>query len=75
MENKNKWIWTTKVNNKGQIVIPKEARDVFNINEGDTLIMFGDKEKGIALSKYDDYLKFAEAIFNAKKGENNDRNH
>ena len=75
MGNKNKWIWTTKVNNKGQIVIPKEARDVFNINEGDTLIMFGDKEKGIALSKYDDYLKFAEAIFNAKKGENNDRNH
>ena len=75
MENKSKWIWTTKVNNKGQIVIPKEARDVFNINEGDTLIMFGDKEKGIALSKYDDYLKLAEAIFNAKKGENNDRNH
>lgn len=74
MDEKNKWIWTTKVSNKGQIVIPKEARDVFNINEGDTLIMFGDKEKGIALAKYDDYLKFAEAIFNAKKGENDDKN-
>lgn len=67
---KGKFIWTTKVSNKGQIVIPKLARDEFNIKEGDTLIMFGDKEKGIALAKYDDYLKFAEAIFNANKGDN-----
>ncbi len=64
-----KYIWTTKVSNKGQIVIPKEARDVFDIKEGDTLIMFGDIKKGIALAKYDDYLKFAEAIFNAKNGD------
>lgn len=62
-----KYIWTTKVSNKGQIVLPKEAREVFNINEGDTLILLGDKEKGIAIAKYEDYLKFAEAIFNAKK--------
>lgn len=68
----NKYIWTTKVSNKGQMVIPKEARDVFNIKEGDTLILFGDKEKGIAIAKYDEYLKFAEAIFNAKNGEVND---
>ncbi len=66
----NKYIWTTKVSNKGQMVIPKEARDIFNIKEGDTLILFGDKEKGIAIAKYDEYLKFAEAIFNAKNGEN-----
>ena len=66
----DKFIWTTKVNGKGQIVIPKEARDVFDINEGDTLILFGDKQKGIAIAKYDEYLKFAEAIFNANKGEN-----
>ncbi len=68
----NKYIWTTKVSNKGQMVTPKEARDVFNIKEGDTLILFGDKEKGIAIAKYDEYLKFAEAIFNAKNGEVND---
>ena len=55
-----KYIWTTKVSNKGQMVIPKEAREVFDIKEGDTLILFGD------IAKYDDYLKFAEAIFNAK---------
>lgn len=72
MNNKNKFIWTTKVSNKGQIVIPKDAREIFNINEGDTLIMFGDIEKGIAIAKYDDYLNFAQTIFNARNKENDD---
>lgn len=67
-----KYIWTTKLTSKGQMVIPKEAREVFNLNEGDTLILFGDIERGIAIAKYDDYLKFAEAIFNAKQGESHD---
>lgn len=66
-ENEGKYIWITKVSDKGQIVIPKQARDVFKIKEGDTLILLGDIEKGIAIAKYDDYLKFAEAIFNLKE--------
>ena len=61
-----KFIWTAKVGDKGQIVIPKEARDVFNIKNGDSLILFGDVKKGIAISKYDEYVKYAESIFNAK---------
>ena len=65
----NKFIWTTKVTSKGQIVLPKQAREVFDIKEGDTLILFGDKEKGIAIAKYDEYLAFAEAIFKAKNGD------
>ena len=64
---KEKFLWTTKVTSKGQIVIPKEARDIFDIKEGDTLIMLGDKNRGIALAKYDDYVKFAEEIFKADK--------
>ena len=63
MADKNKFLWTTKVTSKGQIVIPKEARDVFGINEGDTLLLLGDKDKGIAIAKYDEYLKFAEEIY------------
>lgn len=63
----NKFIWTSKVTSKGQMVIPKEAREIFNINCGDTLILFGDKEKGIAIAKYDDYLNFAKKIFEVKK--------
>jgi len=69
-ENDGKYLWTAKVTGKGQIVIPKEAREVFGINEGDTLILLGDKERGIAIAKYDDYLKFAQAIFAAKDGGN-----
>ena len=38
-----------KVGTKGQIVIPKEAREVFAIHPGDTLILLGDKERGIAI--------------------------
>lgn len=63
----NKFIWTSKVTSKGQMVIPKEAREIFNINCGDTLILFGDKERGIAIAKYEDYLNFAKKIFESKK--------
>ena len=65
----DKFLWTVKVSEKGQIVIPKQAREEFNIKEGDTLLLLVDKSKGIAIAKYDDYLKFAEAIFKANKEE------
>ena len=65
----NKFLWTAKVGEKGQIVIPKEAREVFRIKPGDTLLILGDKERGIAIAKYDDYMKFDQAIFDKKKGE------
>ena len=61
-----KHIWTAKVGDKGQIVIPKEARAVFDIKPGDTLLLFGDTERGIAIGKQEDYLKLAQAIFDAK---------
>lgn len=73
MENKqSKFIWTTKLTSKGQIVLPKQAREVFGFHEGDTLILLGDTQKGIAIAKYDDYLKFAEEIFKAKNRDEND---
>lgn len=66
---KDKFVWTAKVGEKGQIVIPKQARDVFNIKTGDSLILFGDIKKGIAIAKYDDYLNFTQQIFNATNDE------
>ena len=72
MGEQGKYVWTTKMTSKGQIVIPKQAREVFGLNEGDTLILLGDVERGIAIAKYDDYLKFAAAIFKAKDGGEND---
>ena len=68
MKKSEKYIWTTKVNDKGQIVIPKEARDVFGYKSGDVLLLFGDTERGIAIGKADDYVKFAEAILNETDG-------
>lgn len=65
----SKFLWTAKVGDKGQIVIPKEAREVFDIKPGDTLLLMGDKERGIAIAKYDDYINFANQIFNLKQGE------
>ena len=38
---------TAKVGEKGQIVIPKEARDMFEIKSGDSIIVLCDKTKGI----------------------------
>lgn len=40
-----------KVGEKGQIVIPKKARDVFDIKPGDGLVVLGDEEQGMALMK------------------------
>ena len=60
---KGKYAWTVKVGEKGQIVIPKQARDIFNIQPGDSLIVLADEERGLAIPPQS---KFAEllTIFN-----------
>lgn len=50
---KNKFIVSVKVGEKGQIIVPKEAREMFNISPGDTLMVMGRKDKGIVLIKAD----------------------
>lgn len=49
--NKNKFVGISRVGEKGQIVIPKEVRDMFDIKKGDSIIVLCDKKKGIALVK------------------------
>lgn len=46
-----KHAWTVKVGEKGQFVIPKEARDLFGICPGDTLLLLGDEKQGLAIPK------------------------
>lgn len=58
----NRFIVSVKVGPKGQITIPVEARKLFDIKEGDTLMVMGDKEKGIAILKDDDFYKLMEGI-------------
>ena len=58
-----------KVGAKGQIVIPKEARDIFNIKPGDNLMVLGDEGQGLAIMKNEDFMKIAQKILEAEKNE------
>ena len=51
-----------RVGEKGQIVIPKQAREIFNINPGDELLILGDEEQGIAIVKKEELMQWATEI-------------
>lgn len=53
----DRFIVSVKVGPKGQITIPIEARKMFDIKEGDTLMVLGDKNRGIALVKDSEFYK------------------
>ena len=58
---------TVKVGEKGQIVIPKNAREIFGIQPGDSLVGLGDEATGLAIMKSDVFLaQVTDAIFHAK---------
>jgi len=58
---------TVKVGEKGQIVIPKDAREIFGIQPGDSLVVLGDEATGLAIIKSDVFLsQVASAIFQRK---------
>jgi len=44
-----KFAWTVKIGEKGQFVIPKEARELFELHPGDTILVLGDRERGLAI--------------------------
>lgn len=46
-----------KLNEKGQMTLPKKCRDVFGLNPGDTILVLGDEDKGIALVKLGNALE------------------
>ena len=60
---RDKFVGISKVGEKGQIVIPKEARDMFDIKPGDSIIVLCDKEKGIALLKVDAIEDLTDKVF------------
>ena len=58
-----KFIATVKVGEKGQIVIPKGARELFDIQPGDTLIILGDEEQGMAIPPKPAFSEWFRRIF------------
>ena len=61
---------TAQVGDRGQIVIPKEARELFDIKPGDTLLILGEEDTGLIISRPDVLSNIATQIFdNVKKEE------
>ena len=60
---------TAKVGDRGQIVIPKEARELFNIRPGDTLLILGEEDKGLIVSRPELLRDLADQIFESNRNE------
>ena len=63
--------WTVKIGEKGQFVIPKEARDMLGIKPGDTILVLGDEERGLAILPKTKMNKYISMIFGEITKENN----
>ena len=60
---------TAKVGEKGQIVIPKDARTLFGIQSGDTLLILGDERNGILITRPEVLSDAADQVFNRMEEE------
>lgn len=56
---------TAKVGDRGQIVIPKEAREFFGIKPGDTLLILGKQETGLIVTKPETLNLLADQVFDS----------
>ncbi len=55
-----KYVWMVKIGEKGQFVVPKEAREMFGLHPGDEILVLGDIQRGIAIlpkERQQDYIK------------------
>ena len=55
---------TAKVGDRGQIVIPKEAREMFGIQPGDTLLIVGETDAGLIVSRPEALNDLADKLLN-----------
>ena len=68
----DRFIVSVKVGPKGQITIPAQARRMFSIKEGDTLMVMGDRKRGIALLKDDLFYQLMGGVM-PDVGDQNDK--
>ena len=69
---KGKFISTVTIGEKGQIVIPKAAREIFGLEPGDTIVLLADKKRGIALVQNDRMMSHAESVMKETFPDSND---
>ncbi len=67
---KGKYAWSVKIGEKGQFVIPKQARELFHIHPGDTLIVLADEERGIAIPTKEQMARFTASVFDSGEESN-----
>ena len=74
---KGQYAWMATVGEKGQIVIPKQAREIpkqareiFGIKPGDTLFLFGDEKRGIVIPPKEEFSELFGKVFLEKDGDN-----
>ena len=58
-----KFAWMVKIGEKGQFVIPKEARELFGFQPGDEILVLGDKERGVAILPMEKQKEVIKQIF------------
>ena len=69
---KGRFISTVTIGEKGQIVIPKAAREMFGLEPGDTIVLLADKKRGIALVQNDRMMSHAESVMKETFPDSND---
>ena len=69
---KGKLAASAKVGEKGQIVIPKEMREMFSIQPGDTIILLADEKRGIAIPPKSVFNAFIEKVHDLMEGGEDD---
>ncbi len=60
---RGRYAWIVKIGEKGQFVIPKEAREIFGLNPGDEILVLGDSQRGIAIPPREEQKKMIENMF------------
>lgn len=61
--NEGKFAWMVKIGEKGQFVIPKQAREMFNLQPGDEILVLGDRDRGIAILPKEKEKEYIKKIF------------
>ena len=63
-----KHAWIVKIGEKGQFVIPKEARELFDLQPGSSIIVLGDERRGLAILPRKQQAEYMARIFDGMEG-------